>query len=148
MTLSSINRNKQEKNNKTSVHTKSLHLNTMYAQLLMSSFFKPLIITFSKTKLLLPRKALVLKHSLPKAPEEIWNNKKKTKKENTTQRTHIVVKTSMERWFNILTLDQRWFDVVSTLCACWVHLAAIRLGEAFKQHIFQRPRNNRLTITR
>ena len=29
--------------------------------------------------------------------------------------------TSIQRWFNILTLNQCWIDVVSMLCACWVY---------------------------
>ena len=28
-------------------------------------------------------------------------------------------RTSNHLWFNVLTLRQRWIDVVSTLCACW-----------------------------
>ena len=36
-----------------------------------------------------------------------------------TPRAHNVETTSIQRWFNVLTLNQRWIDVVSTLCACW-----------------------------
>ena len=28
--------------------------------------------------------------------------------------------TLKQRWFNVKTFNQRWIDVVSTLCACWV----------------------------
>ena len=38
------------------------------------------------------------------------------------QWTHNVEATSIQRWFNVLTLNQRWIDVVSTLCPCWAHL--------------------------
>ena len=34
-------------------------------------------------------------------------------------RAHTVETTSIQRWFNVLTLNQRWVNVVSTLCACW-----------------------------
>ena len=27
--------------------------------------------------------------------------------------------TSIQRWFNVLTLNQRWIDVVLMSCACW-----------------------------
>ena len=38
----------------------------------------------------------------------------------TPKRAHSVEKkTSIQRWFNVLTLNQRLIDVVSTLCACW-----------------------------
>ena len=36
------------------------------------------------------------------------------------QQTHNVETTSIQRWFNVLTLNQRWIDVVSALCARWV----------------------------
>ena len=35
--------------------------------------------------------------------------------ESEAQRTHNVKTTSIKRWFNALTLNQRWIDVVSTL---------------------------------
>ena len=38
----------------------------------------------------------------------------------TTQQAHNVETTSIQRWFNVKTLNQRWMDVVSTSCACWV----------------------------
>ena len=28
--------------------------------------------------------------------------------------------TSIQLWFNVKTLNQRWIDVVSTVCACWL----------------------------
>ena len=37
-----------------------------------------------------------------------------------TQQAHNVETTSIQRWFNVLTLNQLWIDVVSTLCARWV----------------------------
>ena len=30
-----------------------------------------------------------------------------------------VEKTSIQRWFDLM-LNQRWIDVISTLCACWI----------------------------
>ena len=36
-----------------------------------------------------------------------------------SQQTHNVDTTSIQRWFNINTLNQHWIDVVSTLCARW-----------------------------
>ena len=35
------------------------------------------------------------------------------------QLIHNVETTSIQRWFSILTLNQRWIDVVSVVCACW-----------------------------
>ena len=37
----------------------------------------------------------------------------------TSQQAHNVEKESIQRWFNVLTLNQRWIYVVSTLCAYW-----------------------------
>ena len=36
-----------------------------------------------------------------------------------SQRAHSVKTTSIQRWFNVMTLNQRWIDVVSTLYVCW-----------------------------
>ena len=38
------------------------------------------------------------------------------------QQAHNVETTSIQRWFNVKTLNQCWIDVVSTSCARWVHI--------------------------
>ena len=48
-----------------------------------------------------------------------------------SQQTHNVETTSIQRWFNILTLNQRWIDVVSTLCACWDDVTQRRLSAVY-----------------
>ena len=36
-----------------------------------------------------------------------------------TKQAHNIETTSIQRWSNVLTLNQHWIDVVSTVCACW-----------------------------
>ena len=36
-----------------------------------------------------------------------------------SKQAHAVGTTSIQRWFNVLTLNQRWIDIVSTVCVCW-----------------------------
>ena len=40
---------------------------------------------------------------------------------NNAQRAHNVKSTLIQRWVNVLTLNQRWIDDVSTVCSCWDH---------------------------
>ena len=48
-----------------------------------------------------------------------------------TPSRHNVETTSIKRWFNVLTLNQRWIDVVSTLCACWALSGALMFHDYF-----------------
>ena len=42
------------------------------------------------------------------------------KLQEVTLQAHNIETTSFQPWFNVKTLNQRWNDVVSVLCACWV----------------------------
>ena len=39
-------------------------------------------------------------------------------------KTHQALTTSIQRWFNVKTLNQRWIDVISVLCDLWVRTCA------------------------
>ena len=44
---------------------------------------------------------------------------------STNQQAYNVKTTSIQRWFNVKKMNQRWIDVVSTMCVCW---AAAKAG--------------------
>ena len=45
-----------------------------------------------------------------------------------SNKAHNVETTSIQRWFNVKTLNQRWIDVVSTLCICWDYFLWIEIS--------------------
>ena len=45
-----------------------------------------------------------------------------------SQQAHIVDSTYIQRWFHTMTLNQRWINVESTMCACWGVLLCKLIG--------------------
>ena len=69
-----------------------------------------------------------------------------TQRWNNIDSTLSLQTTSIQRWFNIKMLNQRWIDVVSTLCARWGIYLSIYLFKQCLKRMTQLAINNYSTL--